>query len=156
MSQTEKFVCSRLRCGELVSSQSQASEHDTALGLMTVPTSATIFNIAPKRELQGLAEITLVMPRMGAMGAECLQVGARHASYGCSLNSVGTLAPTEEYNSPPMTEVKVKNKINEVESVWLDIKTGTGARKTLRNGAFYRAGNLLRDQQVQTQTQTVY
>ena len=39
---------------------------------------------------------------MGAMGAECLLVGAHHASYGCSLTAMGVLAPMEEYNSPPM------------------------------------------------------
>ena len=47
------------------------------------------------------------------------------------------------------TEVMVTGKRKEVESVWLDIKTGAGAGKAMRIGAFYRAGNLLRDQQAE-------
>ena len=40
-------------------------------------------------------------------------------------------------------------KENVVESVWLDIKTGSSKRHTLRVGAFYRAGNLQKSSQVE-------
>ena len=39
-------------------------------------------------------------------------------------------------------------KVNAVEYIWLDIKTGSGKRHTLRVGAFYRAGNLPKSPQV--------
>ena len=40
-------------------------------------------------------------------------------------------------------------KENTVESIWLDIKTGSDKRHTLRVGAFYRAGNLPKSSQVE-------
>ena len=40
-------------------------------------------------------------------------------------------------------------KVNAVESIWLDIKIGSGERHTLRVGAFYRAGNIPKSFQVE-------
>ena len=40
-------------------------------------------------------------------------------------------------------------KVNAVESIWLDIKSGPGERHTLRVGAFYRAGNIPKSFQVE-------
>ena len=40
-------------------------------------------------------------------------------------------------------------KVNAVESIWLDIKSGSGERHTLRVGAFYRAGNIPKSFQVE-------
>ena len=34
-------------------------------------------------------------------------------------------------------------KVAEVESIWLDMKMGSGSRNMLRIGTFYRGGNLL-------------
>ena len=41
------------------------------------------------------------------------------------------------------------HKAAEVESVWLDMKMGSGSTNLLRIGAFYRPGNRLRDQQAE-------
>ena len=45
--------------------------------------------------------------------------------------------------------VEVASKVIAVESLWLDLKTGTGNRSRVRIGAFYRAGNLPRDAQAE-------
>ena len=38
------------------------------------------------------------------------------------------------------TKVADSMKVNAVESIWLDMKSGLDKRHTLRVGAFYRAG----------------
>ena len=38
------------------------------------------------------------------------------------------------------TKVADSMKVNAVESIWLDMKSGSDKRHTLRVGAFYRAG----------------
>ena len=48
-----------------------------------------------------------------------------------------------------VTEVSDSSKAGAVESVWVDIKVGMGVKNLLRLGAFYRAGNLLRDCQAE-------
>ena len=42
------------------------------------------------------------------------------------------------------TKVADSMKVNAVESIWLDIKTGSGKRHALWVGVFYRAGNPLK------------
>lgn len=59
----------------------------------------------------------------------------------------GVLVYVNSLYSP--IEVNDTSKVKMVESVWVDLKIGKGHGGMLRLGAFYRAGNLLRDSQVE-------